>query len=341
MTDPKHGQSIQSRETGRETRSGTFTGMALRMRATTSAWRCFPRSKAGGSYGLAEALLGNVITAERTSGSTNCCPKTPRQGGAASGHVPDGPASQLEFGPIRNGNGGEGKGEEGETNRSWSAAISPPLPLSPSPLLVAPVFLGGVLASYTVVVVVLGAGVLGAWAWQARGRQGAAAVADRHGQRRPTGLYGGDGCRQGHQAGGRWLAGPTGRWRIHSPSNLVFSQGLVEITYNCGARVTLEGPAAFDVDSPNSGILHLGKATVRTPKAADRPLFCVLSPTAVSDRAGRLRVRFDGQPVAGKPRLCFPRQCGVPRPEHWGETKILLLESRDWLLARARRQRSI
>ena len=68
--------------------------------------------------------------------------------------------------------------------------------------------------------------------------------------------------------------------------HLVFSQGLVEITYNCGARVTLEGPAAFDVDSPNSGILHLGKATVRTPKAADRPLFCVLSPTALVTERG-------------------------------------------------------
>ena len=120
---------------------------------------------------------------------------------------------------------------------------------------------------------------------------------------------------------------------IHSPSHLVFSQGLVEITYNCGARVTLEGPAAFDVDSPNSGILHLGKATVRTPKAADRPLFCVLSPTALVTERGdcEFGLMVDQSRAS---RVCvFRGNVEYRAPEHWGETKILLLESRDWLLA--------
>ena len=109
----------------------------------------------------------------------------------------------------------------------------------------------------------------------------------------------------------------------------------MEIAYNCGARVTLEGPAAFDVDSPNSGILHLGKATVRTPKAADRPLFCVLSPTALVTERGDCEFGLMVHESRASRVCVFRGNVEYRPPEHWGETKILLLESRDWLLASA------
>jgi hypothetical protein len=39
--------------------------------------------------------------------------------------------------------------------------------------------------------------------------------------------------------------------------------GRLEITYNTGTKVTLDGPAAFVVDTHNGGLLTLGKANVR------------------------------------------------------------------------------
>ena len=44
--------------------------------------------------------------------------------------------------------------------------------------------------------------------------------------------------------------------------------GVVEMRFACGARVQLEGPAAFGVDSPLRGFLEYGKVSVRAPEGA-------------------------------------------------------------------------
>ena len=46
----------------------------------------------------------------------------------------------------------------------------------------------------------------------------------------------------------------------------VLSSGLLEIRYSSGARVILEGPCEYTVDSTASGRLHLGKLVARVEK---------------------------------------------------------------------------
>jgi hypothetical protein len=45
------------------------------------------------------------------------------------------------------------------------------------------------------------------------------------------------------------------------------ASGLLEITYDTGARVIVQGPAAYEVESPSSGYLAIGKLTARVENA--------------------------------------------------------------------------
>ncbi len=73
------------------------------------------------------------------------------------------------------------------------------------------------------------------------------------------------------------------------------SSGLMEISYNSGAKVILQGPCTYEVESPRGGYLSLGKLTARVEKSEVRnqkseisnpqslipnPLFVVRTPTA-------------------------------------------------------------
>ena len=64
----------------------------------------------------------------------------------------------------------------------------------------------------------------------------------------------------------------------------------MEITYDTGAKVTLQGPATYEVESRSGGFLSLGKLTARVEKKAQRsnsqspiphPLFSIRTPTAM------------------------------------------------------------
>ena len=72
------------------------------------------------------------------------------------------------------------------------------------------------------------------------------------------------------------------------------SSGLLEIAYNTGAKVILQGPCTYEVESRDGGFLSIGKLTARLdnakPQAADSksslsplpsPLFTIKTPTAV------------------------------------------------------------
>ena len=72
------------------------------------------------------------------------------------------------------------------------------------------------------------------------------------------------------------------------------SSGLLEIAYNTGAKVILQGPCTYEVESRDGGFLAIGKLTARLdnakPQAADSksslsplpsPLFTIKTPTAV------------------------------------------------------------
>ena len=55
---------------------------------------------------------------------------------------------------------------------------------------------------------------------------------------------------------------------LTSGERLDLANGLVEITFNDGAVVVLEGPATFDVDSPGRAQLHEGRMTAVVPERA-------------------------------------------------------------------------
>ena len=70
------------------------------------------------------------------------------------------------------------------------------------------------------------------------------------------------------------------------------ASGLMEITYDTGAKVILQGPVTYEVDSLAGGFLSVGKVTARVEKKAEEsnrpslipnpsPLFTIKTPTAV------------------------------------------------------------
>ena len=44
------------------------------------------------------------------------------------------------------------------------------------------------------------------------------------------------------------------------------ASGLVEITYDTGAKIILQGPVTYEVESGNGGYLAVGKLTARVEK---------------------------------------------------------------------------
>jgi hypothetical protein len=61
---------------------------------------------------------------------------------------------------------------------------------------------------------------------------------------------------------------------LHSPlvslgDRLALRSGLLELTYDTGARVILQGPVTYEVESPVSGYLSLGKLTAKLEKKSE------------------------------------------------------------------------
>ena len=79
----------------------------------------------------------------------------------------------------------------------------------------------------------------------------------------------------------QWAVGseseiPNPKSQIPSPNFLVplgakfnVTSGLMEITYDTGARVILQGPCMYEVESSRGGFLSLGKLTARVDKKAE------------------------------------------------------------------------
>jgi hypothetical protein len=56
--------------------------------------------------------------------------------------------------------------------------------------------------------------------------------------------------------------------RLESGQRLAISAGVVEITFDSGATAAIEGPAEFEVRSPNEAFLHNGRVLASVPPAA-------------------------------------------------------------------------
>jgi hypothetical protein len=53
---------------------------------------------------------------------------------------------------------------------------------------------------------------------------------------------------------------------VHLGDCLALKSGLLELTYDTGARVILQGPVTYEVESPSGGYLSIGKLTARLEK---------------------------------------------------------------------------
>lgn len=84
---------------------------------------------------------------------------------------------------------------------------------------------------------------------------------------------------------------------------IALRSGLLEIAYDTGARVILQGPVRYKVDSATGGHLSIGKLTACVENAANHPLssshyslFAVTTPTAVvTDLGTEFGVEVNGQ----------------------------------------------
>ena len=91
-----------------------------------------------------------------------------------------------------------------------------------------------------------------------------------------------------------WRPQPSGHLR--RDCDLHLTAGLVEITYDTGTRLILEGPAKYRVDDRNAGALGLGKLAARVPRRAVG--FCVETPSAtITDRGTEFGVEVTADGV--------------------------------------------
>jgi hypothetical protein len=73
-------------------------------------------------------------------------------------------------------------------------------------------------------------------------------------------------------ARGRGVGGEGGlhlQSAIHLGDSFTLQSGLLEITYDTGARVILQGPVTYEIESAASGYLTLGKLTARVEKGSE------------------------------------------------------------------------
>jgi hypothetical protein len=143
--------------------------------------------------------------------------------------------------------------------------LSPPIR---EPLWTSLVSPGGFLFSYTAAVVLVGIGLLIGWTWKIHYDRQIAANVPRPvpSVRAPEGPMVG---RITGMVDCRW-ADPAKRAFEHEGvpvgREYVLDAGFLEITYDNGARVILEGPAKYVVESNEGGFLAVGKLTARVEK---------------------------------------------------------------------------
>ncbi len=136
--------------------------------------------------------------------------------------------------------------------------------------------LGGNAFSYGMATLILGIGLLIGWAWRIsylpfENREFAARTDN-----------GGQTSSATDEAGPSIVGRVTGmvdcRWadpQIFSRAGVPLGQkyalesGLLEITYDTGAKVILQGPCVYEVESASGGFLSLGKLTARVEKRAE------------------------------------------------------------------------
>jgi hypothetical protein len=190
-----------------------------------------------------------------------------------------------------------------------------PLPLVRAPLATSLFSTGGYVFSYSLAAFIVGIGLLIGWAYQMPLNREIAS----NEQVRPPKAVAPDPKQPETQLVGQitgmfdcqWVnpkTGVVGFTRVPLGRKFDLASGLMEITYDSGTRVILQGPCTYRIESNSSGYLAAGKITARTKKkgesgngkaeqlaGSDRsPLFAVRTPTAmVTDLGTEFGVEVD------------------------------------------------
>ncbi|MBN1394305.1 MAG: NPCBM/NEW2 domain-containing protein [Pirellulales bacterium] len=180
------------------------------------------------------------------------------------------------------------RGEKQEME-NIEAMDAQPVVLSPSPLFssLTPSFVGGPVFSYMVATVVLCLMLLGAWAYKITRESGPSYVYDSRGST-SSGLS----DRQQMVFVGRITGMRDCRWADPDTRTIIgasvplsrkyaLASGLMEITYAGGAKVIIEGPCAYKVESSAGGFLARGKLTARIAQQGTAALAAGAKPQAV------------------------------------------------------------
>ena len=77
----------------------------------------------------------------------------------------------------------------------------------------------------------------------------------------------------------KWAGAAVGSARVSLGQKYELASGLMEITYDTGARVILQGPVTYTVESKNGGFMAIGKLTGKVTTASAKG-FSVRTPTA-------------------------------------------------------------
>ena len=125
--------------------------------------------------------------------------------------------------------------------------------------------------SYLTAAVILGVGILGAWAYKITHFQPHIAVTPSQSvpsRDRPEMVFVG---RITGMVDVKWsedkdFLPPLGYAYVPLGRKYKLDSGLMEITYDSGAKVILEGPCTYEVESRAGGYLSLGKLTARVEK---------------------------------------------------------------------------
>ena len=123
---------------------------------------------------------------------------------------------------------------------------------------------------------------------------------------------------------------------LHLGDRLALRSGLLEITYDTGARVILQGPVAYEVDAAAGGRLSLGKLTAKLERKKsevrgqrsepENQKFVVRTPTAVVTDLGTefgVEVSPSGQTTSHVYRGSVRLQATLPDGSVCGEARVL------------------
>jgi len=197
-----------------------------------------------------------------------------------------------------------------------TVVVNPPLPShrSPLPALLSSDFVGGWAFSYIVASVFVCLLLLGFWAYKLPSDRGSSIASSDNSRRsttsgeesihdRPAPVFVG---RVTGIAGAKWsdepnYIAPLG-YRVALGRTYKLKSGLLEITYDSGAKVILEGPCDYEVDSTAGGYLSLGQLVARVEaggkgRGAGDVVSGQLSVTSVKEEGGR-RKEEGGRPNA-------------------------------------------